>query len=125
MPDPHPPGTRFPDGAAGGPAEGDDAVDGGEEGDGEVDLEINSRPEVLDELQVSQEEFEWAVGRALDRLEDMPEDEEACAVEDVEVVLNGRTFRLEEVAEIEIGGDLSELGPLPEVDEHGELIEPD
>ena len=37
-------------------------------------------------------------------------------LEEAEIVLNGRLFRLEEVAEIEIGGDLTELGELPELD---------
>ncbi|MFH5804513.1 hypothetical protein [Alienimonas sp. DA493] len=89
-------------------------------GDGEVEVLITPRAAVLDELQVTEEEFEWALGRALDLLEEGPEDEEVAALEDVEIWLNGRTFRLEEVAEVEIGGDLSELGPLPDPAADGE-----
>ncbi|QDT14333.1 hypothetical protein [Alienimonas californiensis] len=96
------------------PPDGDGSAGGEGSDDGEVELLITPRAAALDELQVTEEEFEWALGRALDLLEEAPEDEEVAAVEDLEIQLNGRTFRLEEVAEIEIGGDLSELGPLPD-----------
>ncbi len=105
-----------------GRADADGTVSG--EPDGEVEVLITPRPAVLDELQVTEDEFEWALGRSLDLLEEAPDDEETPALEDVEIVLNGRTFRLEEVAEVEIGGDLTELGPLPELgDEAGVLGE--
>ena len=86
----------------------------GELGDGEVEVTITPRAKVLDELNVTEDEFEWALGRALDLLEEGPEDEEVAALEELEITLNGRLFRLEEVATVEIGGDLSELGPLPD-----------
>ena len=82
--------------------------------DGEVEVTITPRAKVLDELNVTEDEFEWALGRALDLLEEGPEDEEVAALEELEITLNGRLFRLEEVATVEIGGDLSELGPLPD-----------
>ena len=87
---------------------------GGPGGDGEVEVTITPRVKVLDELNVTDDEFEWALGRALDLLEEGPEDEEVAALEELEITLNGRLFRLEEVATVEIGGDLSELGPLPD-----------
>ncbi|NNJ26689.1 hypothetical protein [Alienimonas chondri] len=102
------------DGSDSSPAAGSDAHPDGES-DGEVEALITPRAAVLDELQVTEDEFEWALGRCLDLLEDGPDDEDDAALEDLEIVLNGRTFRLEEVAEIEISGDLSELGPLPEL----------
>jgi len=100
-----------PDSEGGG--SGYDGHGEGEEGDGEVEALITPRAAVLDELQVTEHEFEWALGRSLDLLEETDDDDDA-ALEDIEIVLNGRTFRLEEVAEVEIGGDLSELGPLPD-----------
>ena len=116
--DPHPdvgpseaPGN-FPDTPPGDPR-GGDLAEVSTPGDGQVDVLITPRAAVLDELLVTEDEFEWALGRCLDLLEEGPEDEETPALEDVEIVLNGRTFRLEEVATVEIGGDLSELGPLP------------
>ena len=102
-----------PNGTPGNPRPGEPAADPGA-GDGEVDVLITPRAAVLDELQVTEAEFEWALGRCLDLLEEGPEEEETPALEDVEIVLNGRTFRLEEVATVEIGGDLTELGPLPD-----------
>ena len=101
-----------------GPAEPGDpagpAEPGGAAEPGEAELLVTPRAKVLDELRVSEEEFEWAFGRTLDLLEDGPDDEDDPAVEDLEIVLNGRTFRLGEVATVEIAGDLTELGPLPD-----------
>ena len=112
-----------PPDADGGEADGRGTADGGTAdgagGDGEAEVLITPRAAVLDELQVTEDEFEWALGRCLDLLEEAPDDEEPAALEEVEIILNGRTFRLGEVAEIEFGGDLSELGPLPELDGEG------
>ena len=95
---------------------GPDAGDGPDTGGGpdELEVTITPDPDVLDALTVTEDEFEWALGRALDRLEETPDDEEPCALEEVEILLNGRTFRLEEVARVTFAGDLSELGPLPD-----------
>jgi len=105
-------GPSAPPGAPPAAAPSGDLTQEGEPG--EVEVLITPRAAVLDELQVTEHEFEWALGRSLDLLEEAPDDEEPAALEDVEIILNGRTFRLEEVAEVEIGGDLSELGPLPD-----------
>ena len=80
----------------------------------ELTVTITPRPAVLDELQIGEGEFETALVAALDRLEELPDEEESAPLEEAEIVLNGRLFRLEEVAEIEIDGDLSELGELPD-----------
>ena len=101
--------SAAPDGAeVGGFAEGDVPDDG------ELTVTITPFAEALDDLQVTEAEFEAALVAALDRLEDLPDDEEPAPLEEAEIVLNGRTFRLEEVAEIEIGGDPSELGEFPD-----------
>ena len=86
--------------------------------DDELELVITAKEGVLEELGVTDEEFGAAVERALDLLEDAPDDEgePPAAVEDVEVTLNGRLFRLAELADVEIAGDLAELGEFPPED---------
>ena len=90
------------------------ADEGVDESTDELTVTITPRPEALDELGIGEDEFEAALVAALDRLEELPDEEEPAPLEEAEIVLNGRLFRLEEVAEIEIGGDLSELGELPD-----------
>ena len=102
-----------------GPPESDDPDAGELSGGGDEELEeltvtITPRPAVLEELQVTEAEFETALVAALDRLEDLPDEEEPAPVEEMEIQLSGRLFRLEEVADVEIEGDLSELGELPD-----------
>ena len=82
--------------------------------DGELTVTITPRPAVLDDLNLTEDEFETALVEALDKLEELPDEEEPAPLEEAEIVLNGRLFRLEEVAEIEIGGNLDELGDLPD-----------
>lgn len=98
------------------PTPPDSSADSGADGEpfDELTVTITPRPEVLDELQIGEEEFETALVAALDRLEELPDEEESAPLEEAEIVLNGRLFRLEEVADVEIEGDLSELGELPD-----------
>ena len=72
-----------------------------------ADVEITFTPHerILDELSLSEEEFEEALGKALDDLEDTPDDEEPPALDEVPIVLNGRTYTLGEVCEIEVEGE--------------------
>ena len=104
MPAPPPPIGPGPNGEADPP-----------DGEDELELVVTPRPAELEALGISEEEFEAALEVALDRLEDAPEDdgEPPAAVEEIEITLNGRLFRLGEVADVEITGDLSELGELP------------
>ena len=79
------------------PADHDDLPD--------VEITFTPRPAVLDDLGLSEQEFEAALGAALDDLEETPADEEPPALDEVEIVLNGRLFQLGEVCDIEVEGD--------------------
>ena len=93
-------------------ADDDSDEDEGDDDSLEVVVTILPREAVLTELGVTDEEFEAVVGRALDDLdaEGRLEDDDEPALEDVDLILNGRTFRLGELATVEVSGDLSELG---------------
>ena len=80
--------------------------------DGEIEITINPREEVLLELGVSPEEFEAALMTTLDTYDktiEATDPDSISPLEDAEIILAGTAFRLHEVADIEISGDLDAL----------------
>ena len=91
--------------------------------DGEIEITINPRDEDLDALGVTPEEFETALMKTLeayDKTIEADDPESITPLEDAEIVLAGKTLRLQEVADIEISGDLDSLGDDEDEDEDEE-----
>ena len=76
----------------------------------EVLIHIEPDYERFDALGVSMDEFTNALTEALDRYHDLidqlGEDEEIPDLEDAEVVMQGQTHRLGDLAEVSIRGDI-------------------
>jgi hypothetical protein len=79
--------------------------------DGEIEITINPREEDLTALGVSLEAFEAALMKTLDAYDktiETSDPDTIAPLEDAEIVLNGKSYKLQEVADIEISGDLEE-----------------
>jgi hypothetical protein len=89
-------------------------------GDDEIEITINPREEDLDALGVSPEEFESALMTTLDAYDqeiDLNDPDATGPLEEAEITLGGKSYRLREVADIEITGGLEGLGGDGEGDE--------
>ncbi len=78
---------------------------------GEIEMIFTPRPEALASRNISADEFETALVLALEdrqSIEDDEEidDEELSSFEEMELEINGETYKLEDLADIEIKGDL-------------------
>ena len=77
---------------------------------GEIEINIEPKLDKLDELGVTVDELSDAIDAALDReerlLENLENPDDICPIEEIPVELNGKTYKLEEVADIEVTGDL-------------------
>lgn len=94
-------------------------------GDDEIEITINPREEDLDALGVSPEEFEAALMTTLDSYDqaiDLNDPDATGPLEEAQITLGGKSYRLREVADIEITGGLDGLG---EEDEDPEEDEPE
>lgn len=73
----------------------------------ELDIEIEEDPFALAERGIELDEFESAVRAAVDdyseRLRATGEDEDVPLLEDVELLIRGRTYRLGDLAEVKYG----------------------
>ena len=81
--------------------------------DGEIEITINPREDDLGKLGISPEEFETALMKTLDAFDEASEasdPDSVIAIEDAVIVLNGKSYRLQEVADIEISSDDLEFG---------------
>ncbi|MEZ6044531.1 MAG: hypothetical protein R3C11_02900 [Planctomycetaceae bacterium] len=80
---------------------------------GEIELNVEPRLDKLDELGVTVEELSDAIEAALDKeermLENLENPDDICPIEEIPVELNGKIYKLEDVAEIEVSGDLDVL----------------
>ncbi|MCA9040314.1 MAG: hypothetical protein KDA65_08215 [Planctomycetaceae bacterium] len=80
---------------------------------GEIEVNVEPRIDKLDELGVTVEELSDAIEAALDQeermLDNMENPDDICPIEEIPVELNGKTYKLEEVAIIEVSGDLEVL----------------
>ena len=77
-----------------------------ETSDDEVEVMIVPREEALERLGVAQEAFEDALADAIDKyhemIEGLSDEEDAPSVEDMPVTIGDRSYRLGDLAEIEI-----------------------
>jgi hypothetical protein len=81
---------------------------------GEIEMIFTPRPEALASRNISAEDFENALVIALEdrqALEDGEDsdDEELSSIEELELEINGEFYKLEDLADIEIRGDLDQL----------------
>jgi hypothetical protein len=81
---------------------------------GEIEMIFTPRPEALSSRNISTEDFENALVIALEdrqSLEDDEdlEDEELSSIEEMELEIGGEFYKLEDLADIEIKGDLDSL----------------
>ncbi|QDU82139.1 hypothetical protein Pla110_38940 [Polystyrenella longa] len=80
---------------------------------GEIELKVEPRIDKLEELGVTVDELSDAIEAALDKeermLDNIENPDDICPIEEVPVELNGKIYKLEEVAEIEVSGDLDVL----------------
>lgn len=91
-------------------------------GDDEIEITINPREEDLDALGISPEEFESALMATLDAYDQeisLDDPDATGPLEEAEITLGGKSYRLREVADIEITGGLDGLGQ-GEDDEEGD-----
>ena len=77
--------------------------------DDEVEVLIEPKDEVLQQHGISPEAFEEAIGRAIDeyheQVERLGDDDEVPGVGDMIVRVNGREFRLEELADVQFSDE--------------------
>jgi hypothetical protein len=81
--------------------------------EGEIEITINPREEDLLALGISPEEFEAALMKTLEEYDqaiDIDDPDAANPLEDAEITLAGKVYRLQEIADIEITGGLDGLG---------------
>ena len=113
---------------------GDEDDDDDDEGDdedddellGEIEISINPRDEDLAAIGVTPEEFETALMKTLEEYDheiEIGDPDATSPLEDAEIVLKGKAYRLQEVADIEISGDLDSLSM--DDDDEDEDDEPD
>lgn len=80
-----------------------------EEGEDEIAIRIEPKEEVLERLGISFEAFEEALGDAIDaheaKLEALTEGAEAPTVEDMNVRIGDRDYRLSELADVVISDE--------------------
>jgi hypothetical protein len=91
--------------------------------EGEIEITINPREEDLLALGVSPEEFEAALMKTLedyDHAIDVDDPDAVNPLEEAEIQLAGKVYRLQEIADIEITGGLDGLGEGDEDDEEEE-----
>ena len=72
----------------------------------EVEVTVTPREEVLAGLGIEPEAFEAAVGDAFEKREALADrdDEDIPPLEEIEVVIGGVTYKLEDLAEVEVRG---------------------
>ena len=77
--------------------------------DDEVEVLIEPKDEVLQQHGISPEAFEEAIARAIDeyheQVERLGDDDEVPGVGDMIVRVNGREFRLEELADVQFSDE--------------------
>ncbi len=92
----------------------DDEITDDDEITGEIEMIFTPRPEALASRNISSDDFETALvialedRQALEDDEDLDEDE-LSSFEEMELEINGLTYKLEDLADIEIKGDLDSL----------------
>lgn len=76
----------------------------------EVEIGIEPREERLEALGITGEQFEAALNAAFDAfhelLDSTPDPDAVPPLDDLPIDLNGQTYRLSDVAEIHISGDI-------------------
>jgi hypothetical protein len=81
-----------------------------EEPEGIIEIRCDARVDRLAALGISLEAFEEAASQAFDEriafVESLGKDEDAGFIEDMPVGIGDRVFRLEELAEVTVTGDL-------------------
>lgn len=100
--------------------------DGDDEGD--IEITIQPRDEDLERIGVSPEEFETALNatlEAFDKSIDADDPEAATPLEDAEIVLAGQAYRLQEVADIEISGDIDGLDEFDDDEDDDDIEDED
>jgi hypothetical protein len=81
---------------------------------GEVEIIFSPRPEALSSRNISSEDFENALVLALEARQSLEDDEDLIdddlpPLEEMELEINGATYKLEDLADIEFQGDLDLL----------------
>jgi len=95
------------------PHEHEHEHDEDEHDEGEIEITINPREEDLERLGVTPEEFESALMATLDAYDktiEAADPDSVTPLEDARITLGGKSYPLQEVADIEISGGLDDLG---------------